>query len=100
MIAAVVGGSEPALAVNGAAELAAPDDERVVQHPALGQIGDEPCGRLIYVFAALGQGLRKPSVMVPVAMIELDEAHAPLGETAGQDAIGSEGAGLARVVAV
>jgi hypothetical protein len=31
-----------ALAVDGAAELAAPDDQRVVEQPALLEVGDEP----------------------------------------------------------
>src|SRR5262245_58733504 len=47
MIAAVIGRGEMSLAVNGAAEFPAPDDERVVEHPALFEIGDQRGGRLI-----------------------------------------------------
>ena len=38
--------------------------------------------------------------MVPIAMVELDEAHAALGQAARQQTIGGEGAGLLRILAV
>ena len=40
MVAAVIGGRELALLLIGAAELAAPDHQRVIQHAALFQVGD------------------------------------------------------------
>ena len=39
-------------------------------------------------------------MLVPAAVIELDEAHVALGEPAGQQAVGGVGAGLARLRAV
>ena len=59
MIAAVIGRGEPALAIDRAAELAAPDHQRVVEHAALRQILNQPGGRLIDILAALRQVLRQ-----------------------------------------
>ncbi len=55
VVAAIIGGGETALAIDGAAEFAAPDDQRVVQHAALFQVGDQRGGGLVHIFAALGQ---------------------------------------------
>ena len=54
-------------------------------------------GRLVGV-AGTGRvrSLRQVAVLVPAAVEELDEAHAALGQPAGQQAVGGEGAGLAR----
>ena len=49
MVAAVVVGRERALAIDRAAELAAPDDERVVEQAALLEVGDQRGRRLIGV---------------------------------------------------
>jgi len=43
VVAAVIVLGEMALAVDGAPEFAAPDDERVVEKPALLEIGNERC---------------------------------------------------------
>ena len=43
---------------------------------------------------------RQAVVLVPAHVIELDEAHAALGQPAGQQAVGGVGAGLARIGAV
>ena len=47
-----------------------------------------------------GRFCRQLAVMVPIAMVELDEAHAALGQAARQQAVRGEGAGLFRVLAV
>ena len=47
-----------------------------------------------------GSFFGKAAVMVPAAVIELDEAHVALGEAAGEQAVGGERAGLAGIVAV
>ena len=49
VVAAVVVLREPALAVDGAAKLAAPDDERVVEQAALLEVLDEAVAGLIDV---------------------------------------------------
>src|SRR4051794_5926692 len=38
--------------------------------------------------------------MVPVAMVQLDKAYAAFRQTAREDAVGGEGSGLTRVLAV
>ena len=55
MIAAVVVVGQPALAVDGAAEFAAPDHQRVVEHAALFQILNQRRGGLVGFLAALRQ---------------------------------------------
>ena len=54
MVAAVVVGGQRALAVDGAAELAAPDDQRVVEQAALLQVRDQRGGGLVDVAALAG----------------------------------------------
>src|SRR6266478_5080334 len=73
VIAAVIVGGQFALAVNSPAELAAPDDQGVVEQAALFQVLDEGCGRLVRVAALAGNLLRQIGVLVPAAVEELDE---------------------------
>ncbi len=54
MIAAVIVGGELALAVDGAAEFAAPDDQRVVEQAALLQIRDQRRRGLIGIASLRG----------------------------------------------
>src|SRR5262249_21005750 len=49
MVAAVIGLGQFALRIDGAAEFSAPNDQRVVQHPAIFQIPNQRGGRLIGV---------------------------------------------------
>ena len=100
MVAAVILRREIALAVDGAAEFAAPDDQRVVEHAALLQVLDQRGRGLVGVAALRRQLARDAFVMVPAHVIELDEAHAALGQAAGENAVGGVGAGLARIGAV
>ena len=95
MIAPVVGVGELALAEHRAPELAAPDDERLVEQTALLEIRDERRGRLIRPTALQREIARQIVVLVPAAMIELDEAHVALGEATRQEAVGGVGPGLA-----
>ena len=100
MVAAVFGRGQLALAVNGAAEFAAPDHQRVVQH-ARAASDPSPARRTADRSRHLQRQIpRQVAVLVPAAMIELDEAHAALGQPPRQQAIGGEGAGLAGVRAV
>ena len=89
-----------ALRVWRPAELPAPDHQRFVKHPALFQIADQPGGRLVDVPRHRRELLRQPSVMVPPAMIELDEAYVSLRQPSRQQAIRREGARLPRVLPV
>ena len=90
VIASVFFAIGSALRVRGAAELAAPDDKRVVEHAALLQVLDQGSRGLVDVAGHLGQLVLQAAVVVPVAVIELDEAHAFLGESAGEEGIAGE----------
>src|SRR5439155_19826765 len=65
MVSAVVVGRQLALAVNRAPELAAPNDERVVQQAALFQITNQRGGWLIGVFALATDRLRQTEMLIP-----------------------------------
>lgn len=94
------GGGEAALAVNGASEFAAPDDERVIEKASLFEVGDEGSGSLIGFFATLGELFGETAVGVPAAMEELDEADAAFAEAAGHEGIVGVGAGFSGIFAV
>src|SRR3954454_23931686 len=78
MIAAEAVGLDFALAVRGAPEFAAPDDQRVVEQPALLEVGDERLAGLIDFLALVRQALGQAAVVIPVAMAELDERDVAL----------------------
>ena len=96
MVAAVVGGREVALAIDRAAELAAPDHQRVVQQAALLEVLDQRGRGLVGVAALAANLLGQRGVLVPAHVEELDEAHAALGQPPGQQAVGGKRARLAR----
>ena len=101
MVAAVVVGLGRALRVWRAAELAAPDHQRVVEHAALLQIEDQARRRPGRCRApATGSFCVQAAVMVPAAMVELDEAHVALGQPPRQQAVRREGPRLPGVLAV
>ena len=95
MVAAVVA----ALHHRRAAEFAAPDDERVVEQPALLQIRDQRGAGLVGVLAVLLEILDEVAVLVPRLVEELHEADAALDQPAGEQAVVGEGwlAGLGAV---
>src|SRR5262249_17979933 len=92
MIAAVVGRSECALAVDRAAGLAAPDDDRIVEQAALLEVADESGGGLVDVAALAADLGGQIAVLVPAAMEELHEADAALDHAAGEKAVAGEAA--------
>ena len=100
VVAAVVLVGELALAVGGAAELAAPDDQGVVEHAALLEVLDEGRAGLVDVLALGLVLLGEVVVGVPAAVEDLDVAHPAFGEAAGVEAAGGEGARLAGLLAV
>src|SRR5829696_8628027 len=55
-----------ALAVNGAAEFAAPDNQRAVEQATRFDVVNETIGGLVHVFALHGQTAIDVGVMVPV----------------------------------
>src|SRR5207245_4517513 len=90
VIAAVIVLGKLALAVDRAAELAAPDHQRVVEQAALFEVGYEGIAGLVDVAALVGQVDGEVKMLVPAAVEDLDEAHAALGEAASQQATGGE----------
>ena len=84
-----------------AAELAAPDDEGVVEESALLEVLDERRAGLVGVEALLGElAGGKIIMLIPAGVHELREAHAALGEAAGDEAVIRESAGLEDVGAI
>jgi len=75
VILAVVVRSQLALAIAGAAKIAAPDDERVIKHASLLQIADQRGTRLVGFFALPRDILRQRAMLVPAAMKKLNEPH-------------------------
>ena len=81
VIAAVIIFGELALGIAGATKFAAPNHERIFEHPALFEVLDQGGAGLVG-FARLGpDACREIAVLVPALMIKLDEAHTALGQT-------------------
>src|SRR5688572_5785266 len=97
VVAAVIVLLDLALAVNRAAEFAAPDHQGVIEHAALLQIHYQCGAGLVGVFALFPDAFRQGVVLVPTAMIKLDESHAALSHAARQQTIVGERAGLLHV---
>ena len=74
-----------------AAELAAEDDQRVFEHFALLEVGDQRGRALVHELGRGGDALLDAAVVVPAAVVEMDEPHVPLGQPASQQAVGREG---------
>ena len=90
VVATVFVRGQPALAVHRAPEFAAPDDQRVVQHASLFEVLQQARGGLIGFHGALGHTGDQASMMVPIAVVQLNEPHSTFGEAAGQQAVRRE----------
>src|SRR5262245_53380954 len=93
-----------AFAERRAAKLAAPDDQRLVEHAAMLEVADEGGDGAVHRPAlgaqAVGDRLaRAGAVEIPAPVVKLYEAHALLDEATSQQAIVGE-AGGARLGAV
>src|SRR5436853_103581 len=71
----------------GAAELAAPNHQRIVQHAALFQVADQSRRRAIYLLGFECDVGLDTAVVVPIAVVELDESYTALGQPSGQQAV-------------
>ena len=60
------------LGIGRAAELAAPDDEGIVEQAALLEILHERRGRLIHILADGWHPILQSAVMIPIAMVEAE----------------------------
>src|SRR3954462_3097654 len=87
MIAAVVGGRECSLRVNGATKFTAPDYERIVQQPALFEVLNERGGRLVGRRALFGDVNGELVVLVPPHVEELHESHIALDQSPSKQTI-------------
>src|SRR5262249_926356 len=74
----------------GAAEFTAPDDDGVVEQAALFEVLDERGGGAVNVGGVLADVFDEIVVMVPIAVVELDETHAAFGEAARQETVRRE----------
>jgi hypothetical protein len=84
-----------------AAELAAPDDQRVVEQAALLQVLHQGGGGLVGFRQSFSKSpeVRRGPPWLSQFVVELDEAHAALDQPAGEEAVVGEG-GLAGFRAV
>ena len=69
-----------------------PQDERVLEQAALLEILHERGAGLVHIERSLRHFLGDRAVVIPRAVVELDEAHATLGEAAREQAVRGEGA--------
>jgi hypothetical protein len=79
-----------ALPQRRAAELPAPDDQRVVEQPALLEVRHQRGHALVDVAALVGQAPAQIGVVIPVGVVQLHQPHAALDEPPGQQAVVGE----------
>src|SRR5687767_3549804 len=75
-----------------AAEFTAPNYQSVIEQTSLLEILDERRTGPVTRFRSIGHVLLDVVVMVPGAMIKLNESHSAFGEAAGEQAVRSEAA--------
>src|ERR1051325_10194435 len=88
VVAAVVGLGQTALAIDRAAEFAAPDHQRVFQKSALLEVHHQRGGCLVGASALECKVARQIVVLIPAAMVELNEAHVALQQAPRQQTVG------------
>src|SRR5690606_2956351 len=82
--------SRAILAERRAAELRAPDDERLVEETALLEIADERRDRLVRHARVELELAVEVRVLIPGGVVDVDEAHAALDEPPCEDAVPRE----------
>src|ERR1043166_8281531 len=97
VIASVVRGGELALRVICPPEFTAPDDQRLVEQPALLEVGDQSVAGLVDIFALTPDAIGQTAMMVPTGMIELNEADVALAQTPSEQTIRGKSTGLLRL---
>src|SRR5262245_38442836 len=97
VVAAVIGLGKPALAIAGSPELATPNDQRVVEQATLLQIQHQRRRCLVGALALQGEVARQVVMLIPAAVVQLNESHVAFEQTPRQQTIRSVGAGLSRV---
>ena len=94
VVAAVVGLRQLALAIDRAAEFAAPDDQRFIEQAALLRSFTSAAEGWSVSLHCLRQWLGRLPCWSQPMMKELHEANITLGQSPGEQAIGGKGAGL------
>jgi len=90
VVATVVGLGQLALAIDGAAELSAPDHEGILEKSPLLEVSNE-CGAGLVDVAALTANLAgEIAVLIPAAVHELHEADAAFDHAPGEQTISCE----------
>ena len=84
----VTAGSTLALEHGCATEFTSPDDQRFVEHPALFEILNQSPRRLIRQATADIHVLLKATMVIPAAVVKLNEPHATLSQSPGQQTVG------------
>ena len=79
------------LGVGGTAEFSPPDDEGVFKHAAFLEVLEEGGGGTVDRIDLALDGIGDAVVVIPTAIVELDEAHTRLGKATGEKAVGCEG---------
>ena len=91
MVAAIVFSTEIPLAIHCPAELAAPNHKRLIKQPPPLEIAKQRRARLVNIVALQAQIAGQIVMLVPAAMIKLNESHATFGHSSSQQAIGCKG---------
>ncbi len=81
-----------ALSHRSAAEFTAPDHQGVIEHAPAFEIHEQGCRGLIDFLGRDGEASFDIAVVVPCAVVQLDEADSPFGESASEQAVGGEAA--------
>ena len=79
VVAPVVGGRQFALAVDRPTELPTPNDQRILEQASLLEVLYQRRRGLVGCLALQGDVARKIVVLIPAAVVELDESHVALG---------------------
>ena len=87
VIAAVIVLFDLALAINRSAEFPAPNYQGIVEQPALFKVHHQRSAGLVRVFGLFADALGQIAMLVPAAVIKLDEANAAFGHSAREQTI-------------
>ena len=82
------------LGIRRAAKLAAPEDQRVLQQPAFGQVMQQPRDRLVGRSGMLAVIFLQITMLVPAAVTDFHEAHPGFQQSPGDEALSAEVVGL------
>src|SRR5690606_37670673 len=88
MVASVILVTQIALAIIGAPELTAPNDEGLLQQSTLFEIHDQCCRRAVNILCLQGHLAGKVAMLIPSLVIELHKTDTRFGQLSGEQAVG------------